>query len=285
LLFVLDFSAFGGGAALNWACSMGHAYKTTLQIILPDQNPSTKLQQYIRKLFLQSLNMESEPIVPAEDDLSYIPTIQHSTEQSSLQVPTIRYTPSTAQSPSSIPLLSSSRTILSADATPFIQGIQYRATLVQQVHFQYPTPPTPPIEGCSSQELQDNSKPMQSAMDTLAITQGGPIENDGSKQVNPFPSLPTPPDVQELHQESHMQMNSLMPHHSNSGTTRFRMPPFNENVSVPMSMPFSKPPSHGCAQSVFCYSGPNDPKLMAQRQPPHIPSIPPLPPLLKDGEL
>ena len=233
--------------------------------------------------------MDNVPIVPAEDDMSYIPTIQHpssNVEQSTLQVPTIRYTPATAQSPSSIPLLSSSRTILAADATPFIQGFQYRATLVQQVHFQYPTPPTPPVEGCNNQEVVD--KDLHPPMENLAITHGG-MDNESPKPVNPFPSLPTPPDVQDLQQDHQHQMHSgaminPVAHpaiYSKQMPTRFRMPPFNENA--PVGVPF-KPPS--LQQQMFCYTAPphcDDPKKAM------IPGLgsprPPIPPLLKDGKL
>ncbi len=233
--------------------------------------------------------MDNEPIVPPEDDISYIPTIQHSSSslESGVQMPTIRYTPASANSSSSIPLLSSSRTILAADATPFIQGaFQYRATLVQQVHFQYPTPPTPPVEGCSnSPELMD--KPMQSPMtDSLAITQGS-IESEAGKPVNPFPSLPTPPDVQDLQQEHHhqMQLNNMSgPQsagmYSKPMQSRFRMPPLNDGM--PMGMSFSKP---SLQQPMFCYSAPSvaDTKgMMSNGTPPRI--HPPIPPLLKDGE-
>ena len=234
--------------------------------------------------------MDSEPIVPPEDDMSYIPTIQHSSSsvESSLQVPTIRYTPATAHSSSSIPLLSSSRTILAADATPFIQGFQYRATLVQQVHFQYPTPPTPPVEGCSGSpaDVTATDKPLQSPIENLPMSQGA-MEGEGSKTVNPFPSLPTPPDVQDLQQDHQHQMQ-LVPQsamYTKQAPTRFRMPPpFNESMSP---MPFSMSKSPSLQQSMFCYSAPpmGDPKMMMQVGSPRPELSIPIPPLLKDGEL
>ncbi len=239
----------------------------------------------------------NDPIVPPEDDISYIPTIQHSSSSVEAGVPTVRYPPASVNSSSSIPLLSSSRTILAsagaADSTPFIQGaFQYRATLVQQVHFQYPTPPTPPVEGCcSSPEGAD--KPIhtgvQSSMpENLAMTQGA-MEGDAGKPVNPFPSLPTPPDVQDLQQEHqhHMQLSSMVspqpgiyskPMH----TTRFRMPPFNDGMSMAM---FNKSPG-SLQQPMFCYPAApiGDTKMMMSTIPSPRGGHPPIPPLLKDGE-
>lgn len=244
--------------------------------------------------------MDNEPIVPPEDDISYIPTIQHSSgsTETNLQVPTIRYTPATANTSSSIPLLSSSRTILAADATPFIQGaFQYRATLVQQVHFQYPTPPTPPVEGCcNSPEISVTDKPLQSPqMESLAITQGG-MSNEADKPVNPFPSLPTPPDVQDLQHDHQHQMQLNMTGGGITGPqpalyhkqmpTRFRMPPFND--SVPMAMPFNMSKSPTLQQPMFCYTPPaaavGDSKMMMSTLTPPR-GHPPIPPLLKDGKL
>ncbi len=234
--------------------------------------------------------MDNEPIVPPEDDISYIPTIQHSSSsllEPGVQMPTIRYTPAVTanSSSSSIPLLSSSRTILAADATPFIQGaFQYRATLVQQVHFQYPTPPTPPPGCTNSPELME--KPLQSPMtDNLAITQGH-IESEVGKPVNPFPSLPTPPDVQDLQQEHQhqMQLCSAMSGQQSAGIyskpmhNRFRMPPFNDG-GMPMGMSFSKP---SLQQPMFCYPAGDAKAMMSNVTPPH--GHPPIPPLLKDGE-
>ena len=92
--------------------------------------------------------------------------------------------------------------VAAADATPaFIQGIQYRTTFCTQVHFAaqaFSYPPTPPLDGpCSADP--------ERGQEHLAITQGPASleypENATATSINPFPSLPTPPDVEAIHQQ------------------------------------------------------------------------------------
>lgn len=169
--------------------------------------------------------MESVSLsVPPEDPADiYIPTIQAGDQEQSpspcsstaaeqaVQLPTIRYTPS-ASATSAVPpplVAANTRTaiVAAADATA-PAFFQYRTTTFTQVHFAaaqaFSYPPTPPLDGpCSAGE------PERPAQEQLAITQGPPpvLEYPDSHHtatsINPFPSLPTPPDVEAIHHHHH----------------------------------------------------------------------------------
>lgn len=149
-----------------------------------------------------------EPVsLPPEEDI-YIPTIESAqsaqdspSHSSAVQLPTIRYTPAVA------PPLVASRTVV-ADAiqsAPILQGIQYRTTFCTQVQFAHTTfhyPPTPPVEGTAAEPDK-----LQPSSDILAIQQGVMDADTGLEKANPFPSLPTPPDI---HAES-LPSSSVQP--------------------------------------------------------------------------
>lgn len=157
---------------------------------------------------MEAVSLES---LPPEDSDLYIPNLsgvqmQNATSPSSdaalqsLQLSTIRYTPSTpAAAQGAIP------PPLVAAQTPgsLIQGI-YRTTFTTQViaaqTFHYP--PTPPIEGHATERgekhhLQANVETQVLPPITQGIMENELNETTGmEKTMNPFPSpLPTPPDI------------------------------------------------------------------------------------------
>ena len=165
--------------------------------------------------------------VPPEDPADiYIPTIQADQEQSpspcsstaaeqAVQLPTIRYTPSAGSTntvPPPLVAAANTRTAIVAAADPTTPAFfQYRTTTFTQVHFAaaqaFSYPPTPPLDGpCSAEQ--------ERAQEHLAITQGPsaldyPSENHHTAtSINPFPSLPTPPDIEAIH---HHQQNGPPP--------------------------------------------------------------------------
>lgn len=161
--------------------------------------------------------------VPPEDPADiYIPTIQAggdpqeqhsptpcSTTEQAVQLPTIRYT-SSASAPPPLVAAANTRTaiVAAADATA-PAFFQYRTTTFTQVHFAaaqaFSYPPTPPLDGpCSASEQE------RAAHEQLAITQGPPPaleytdnHHAAGASINPFPSLPTPPDVEAVHHHHH----------------------------------------------------------------------------------
>ena len=167
--------------------------------------------------------MESVSLsVPPEDPADiYIPTIHADQEQSpspcsssaeqAVQLPTIRYTPSSGTVPPPL-VAAGTRTAIVAAADPTTPAFfQYRTTTFTQVHFAaaqaFSYPPTPPLDGPCGGE-PDRSQ------DHLAITQGPagldyPDNNPAAAgSINPFPSLPTPPDMEAMH---HQQSSSHGP--------------------------------------------------------------------------
>ena len=135
---------------------------------------------------------------PPEDPEMLIPTItgSDSSNASSLQdshpvqIPTICYTPAASA-------LVARRAILAdtVPGPPILQGIQYR-TICTQVQFAQTTfhyPPTPPVETGDADRGHhsgDSQLPLhQSVID---------IEGPSDRAVNPFPSLPTPPDLEAI---------------------------------------------------------------------------------------
>lgn len=146
---------------------------------------------------MEAVSLES---LPPEDSDLYIPNLSDVQVQN---LSAIRYTPS-ATSAGQIP------PPLVAAQTPgsLIQGI-YRTTFTTQViaaqTFHYP--PTPPIDGGGS-DRGDKNRLQQVDVDGQVITPGVienelPVSAGLDKPVNPFPSpLPTPPDVESLHQHS-----------------------------------------------------------------------------------
>lgn len=159
---------------------------------------------------MEAVSLES---LPPEDSDLYIPNlsdvqVQTPCSESALQsmhMSAIRYTPSAATSAAPIP------PPLLAAQTPgsLIQGI-YRTTFTTQViaaqTFHYP--PTPPIDGSSS-DRREKHHLQQTDVEGQVIA---PINLESElpasagldkPPVNPFPSpLPTPPDVESLHQHS-----------------------------------------------------------------------------------
>ena len=142
--------------------------------------------------------MDSVAIPPEGADI-YIPTISGAESSASSQqqemVPAIvSYTPALGAPP----LVAARRTFV-ADAIqggPIPLGIQYRTTFCTQVQFAQTTfhyPPTPPVELTESDKTVPGETPhlpvQHSAMDT-----DGHLE----KAANPFPSLPTPPDLEAI---------------------------------------------------------------------------------------
>lgn len=167
--------------------------------------------------------------VPPEDPADiYIPTIQagsdpqeqqppspcpssaNATSEQAVQLPTIRYTSSASGPPPLVAANTRTAIVAAADATA-PAFFQYRTTTFTQVHFAaaqaFSYPPTPPLDGpCSASEQE------RAAHEQLAITQGPPPSLEypdnhpgAGASINPFPSLPTPPDVEAIH------------HHHNAG--------------------------------------------------------------------
>ena len=163
--------------------------------------------------------------VPPEDPADiYIPTIQAGGEQEqtpspcsttataeqAVQLPTIRYTSSASAPPPLVAANTRTAIVAAADASA-PAFFQYRTTTFTQVHFAaaqaFSYPPTPPLDGpCSAGEQE------RAAHEQLAITQGPPpaleypdSHHAAGASINPFPSLPTPPDVEAIH------------HHHNGG--------------------------------------------------------------------
>lgn len=136
--------------------------------------------------------------LPPEEEI-YIPTIstvETSTPNSqenpshAVQLPTIRYTPAALGQP-----VLASRTIVAdtIQGAPLLQGIQYRTTFCTQVQFAHTTfhyPPTPPVEAGEPDKVPQAGEP-------LAIQHSG-LDESGLEKVNPFPSLPTPPDLEAI---------------------------------------------------------------------------------------
>lgn len=145
---------------------------------------------------MEAVSLES---LPPEDSDLYIPNLSDVQVQN---LSAIRYTPSATSASGQIP------PPLVAAQTPgsLIQGI-YRTTFTTQViaaqTFHYP--PTPPIDGSSSDRGEKNHLDVEGQV--IPPITPGVIENELpvsaglDKPANPFPSpLPTPPDVESLHQ-------------------------------------------------------------------------------------
>ena len=156
--------------------------------------------------------------LPPEDSDLYIPNLSSVQTQNttslpgenllqSMQIPAIRYPPTVpVVSPAAATATAIPPTLVAAPAGSgsLIHGI-YRTTLTTQViaaqAFHYP--PTPPIDG--SMEVLDKRR-LQPA-EPLALTPASQsfMENEVpasvgyDKPINPFPSLPTPPDVEVQH--------------------------------------------------------------------------------------
>ena len=171
---------------------------------------------------MEAVSLES---LPPEDSDLYIPNL------SDVQVSAIRYTPSASSAAAGIP-----PPLVAAQAPgSLIQGI-YRTTFTTQViaaqTFHYP--PTPPIDGGRTERgekhLQQGDVESQPVP---PITPGGVIESELpvsaglDKTVNPFPSpLPTPPDVESLHQHNGCgQQRSTEDLHAS--VTKMMSPPFS----------------------------------------------------------
>lgn len=150
---------------------------------------------------MEAVSLES---LPPEDSDLYIPNLADVQVQSA-----IRYTPSATSAPGQIP------PPLVAAQTPggsLIQGI-YRTTFTTQViaaqTFHYP--PTPPIDGSGPDRGEKNHLDVEGQV-IPPITPGAiehdlPVSAGLDKPVNPFPSLPTPPDV-----ESHSRCEPQQQH-------------------------------------------------------------------------
>lgn len=157
--------------------------------------------------------------VPPEDPADiYIPTIQADHDQSPspssvsgehpVQLSTIRYTPSSANVPPPLVAANTRAAAIVAAADASAPAFfQYRTTTFTQVHFAaaqaFSYPPTPPLDGppCSTDPNERAGHEQQ-----LAITQGPPgldyhENHHTATSINPFPSLPTPPDIEALHQQ------------------------------------------------------------------------------------
>lgn len=163
--------------------------------------------------------------VPPEDPADiYIPTIHADQEQSpppscsstaeqAVQLPTIRYTPSSAAVPPPLVAAGTHTAIVAAaDSSPAF--FQYRATTFTQVHFAaaqaFSYPPTPPLDGPCSAE------PERGGQEHLSITQGpGGLDYQDNHHtgtsINPFPSLPTPPDIEAIHHQQQQQSSAHGP--------------------------------------------------------------------------
>lgn len=164
--------------------------------------------------------------VPPEDPADiYIPTIQADQEQphspssacssaaeQAVQLPTIRYTPSSAGVPPPLVAAGARTAIVAAETPAFFQYRTTHTTFCTQVHFAaqaFSYPPTPPLDGPCSAEPERGQE-------HLAITQGPsgldyPADNHHTAtSINPFPSLPTPPDIEAIHhqQQQQQQQNS-----------------------------------------------------------------------------
>ena len=229
-----------------------------------------------------------EPVsLPPEEDI-YIPTIESAqsaqdnqdslSQASAVQLPTIRYTPVVA------PPLVASRTVV-ADAiqsSPILQGIQYRTTFCTQVQFAHTTfhyPPTPPVEGSAAEP--DKLHP---SSEILAIQQGVINQDPGLEKVNPFPSLPTPPDI---HAEP-IPSSSILPSTSSMAAAADAKAvlanPWHQPANGTSFLPFS--------QGAFPVRGhhpPLQPTLyspaMADCRSNAVAMCKKVPPLVKDGEV
>lgn len=161
---------------------------------------------------MEAVSLES---LPPEDSDLYIPNLSDvqvqnaaspsndSGMQQSMHLSAIRYTPSASGSPSIPPPLVATQTPGS-----LIQGI-YRTTFTTQViaaqTFHYP--PTPPIDGHVPErgdkhvEQGDVEQQGVPAITHNIMDSELPVSSGLDKPVNPFPSpLPTPPDMESLHQ-------------------------------------------------------------------------------------
>ena len=140
----------------------------------------------------------------------------------SVQMAANRYTPTASVVPTAeAASVNSSALVASHTGTaPVFRGI-YRTTLTTQViaaqtTFQYP--PTPPIEG-GSLEGVDKLQLQQSDVRALQPASRRIIEKELTagvvydKPINPFPSLPTPPDVEVMHTQSHRALSQHHHHH------------------------------------------------------------------------
>lgn len=207
---------------------------------------------------MEAVSLESLP--PEDSDFTYIPNlsdVQNSTppasSESSLQsvhLSAIKYTPS-ASAPAPIP------PPLVAAQTPgsLIQGI-YRTTFTTQViaaqTFHYP--PTPPIDGHVSDRSDKHHLQTDVEGQVLPPINHNAIENELpasaglEKPANPFPSpLPTPPDVESLHQHPR---NGVQPQHQ---TTEDLV----TSASKIMSPNFSGQQQQWAAQQAVCFMPPN----------------------------
>lgn len=135
--------------------------------------------------------MDSVALPPEGADI-YIPTIsgaESSQEQHPMQMPAIlSYAPAAIGAP---PLVAARRAIVAADTIPGAPILQYRTTtLCTQVQFAQTTfhyPPTPPIEATEMEKGQPTGSPQL------------PMDAEGHmEKTNPFPSLPTPPDLTSI---------------------------------------------------------------------------------------
>ena len=167
--------------------------------------------------------------VPPEDPADiYIPTIQASHDQSPppstaggehpVQLPTIRYTPSSSNVPPPLVAANTRAAAIVAATDPTAPAFfQYRTTTFTQVHFAaaqaFSYPPTPPLDGpCNGDP--ERAGPAGEHQQPLAITQAphGLDYNENHHtapgQINPFPSLPTPPDIEALQQQQQQQSSA-----------------------------------------------------------------------------
>lgn len=147
------------------------------------------------------------PTIHAEQEQAHSPCSSSSAADQAMHMPTIRYTPSSATVPPPLVAAGTRTAIVAAETPAFFQYRATHTTFCTQVFaaqtFSYP--PTPPLDGPCSAEPERGQE-------HLSITQGPagldyPADNHHAPtSINPFPSLPTPPDIEAIHH--HQQQNT-----------------------------------------------------------------------------
>ena len=241
---------------------------------------------------MEAVSLESLP--PEDSDFTYIPNlsdVQSSTSPSSEQalqsmhLSAIKYTPS-ASAPAAIP-----PPLVAAQAPgSLIQGI-YRTTFTTQViaaqTFHYP--PTPPIDNHVSErgekhhlQQTDVENQVIPPMNQNVIENELPVSAGLEKPVNPFPSpLPTPPDVESLHQHDRGAVQSQQ-HHSpgdmSTPSSKVMSPTFSgpqqqwaAQQAAAANIYFMPPTAATCGAPIVPYSA--SPSVGARRGCPPVPAL------------
>ncbi len=160
---------------------------------------------------MEAVSLET---LPPEDSDLYIPNIPgvqiqnaisptRETSMQPMQLSTVRCLPSSSTANAAIP----PPLVAAQGPGSLIQGI-YRTTFTTQViaaqTFHYP--PTPPIDG-HTLDREEKHHLQQASSDCQVIpippqSSDLPLSAGLDKLTNPFPSLPTPPDMDSLHQHN-----------------------------------------------------------------------------------